>query len=289
MKEKLIMNYIKLMRPKQWIKNGLVFAALIFSGNLLNQDFMVKTIEGFAIFCLLSSCVYILNDTIDKDKDKLHPKKCRRPIASGAISVPQAMILFVILLIGTFTWAIFLSVAFTYVAAIYFGLNIGYSFKLKHVAILDIMCIAAGFVLRALAGTVLIGTGISPWLIVCTSLLALFIAIHKRKSELEAVENGSKNSRRVLENYSKEMLRDMSSTIDSATIMAYCLYTFNADNPIEMMCTIPFVIYGLFRYQYIIHKKDLAETPELALLQDKPLLIDVFLWVVTCGIILYML
>lgn len=289
MKDKLLINYIKLMRPKQWIKNGLVFAALIFSGNLTDLNMLLLTVYGFIIFCLLSSSVYIFNDAIDKEKDKLHPKKCNRPIASGAISVPQAMVLMVILIISTFTWSIFLNIGFTYVAFIYFILNIFYTFKLKHVAILDIMCIAAGFVLRALAGTVLIGTGISPWLIVCTSLLALFIAIHKRKCELEAVENGLKNGRKVLENYSKEMLRDMSSAIDSATIMAYCLYTFNTDKPVAMMCTIPFVVYGLFRYQYIIHKKDLAETPELALLQDKPLLIDVFLWVVTCGIILYML
>lgn len=277
------------MRPKQWIKNGLVFAALIFSGQLLDPNLLIRAICGFVIFCLLSSCVYILNDTLDKDKDQLHPQKCKRPIASGVISVLQAMTLFVILLIATFTWAIFLSFEFTYVAFAYFALNIFYSFKLKHVAILDIMCIAAGFVLRAVAGTVLIETGISPWLIVCTSLLALFIAIHKRKSELEAIENGAKNGRRVLEIYSRDMLRDMSSTIDSATIMAYCLYTINTDNPVAMMCTIPFVIYGLFRYQYIIHKKDLAETPELALLQDKPLLIDVFLWVLACAVILYVL
>jgi 4-hydroxybenzoate polyprenyltransferase len=277
------------MRPKQWIKNGLVFAALIFSGKLLDTEMLKLTVQGFIIFCFLSSSVYIFNDAIDKEKDKQHLKKCKRPIASGAISVPQAMVFLIILVILTFSWSIFLSIEFTCVAFIYFALNICYTFKLKHVTILDIMCIAAGFVLRALSGTVLIETGISPWLVVCTSLLALFVAIHKRKSELEAVEGGLTNGRKVLENYSKEMLRDMSSAIDSATIMAYCLYTFNSDQPVAMMCTIPFVIYGLFRYQYISHKKDLVETPELALLQDKPLLIDVFLWVVTCGIILYML
>lgn len=289
MTKNLLINHIQLMRPKQWIKNGLVFAALVFSGNLFDPEMLILTAQGFVVFCLLSSSVYIFNDAIDKDKDQQHPKKCNRPIASGAISVPQAMVFLTVLVISTFAWSIFLRIEFTCVAFVYFVLNVCYTFKLKHVPILDIMCIAAGFVLRALAGTVLIETGISPWLVVCTSLLALFIAIHKRKSELEAVENGLTNGRKVLENYSKEMLRDMSSAIDSATIMAYCLYTFSSDQPVAMMCTIPFVLYGLFRYQYISHKKDLAETPELALLQDKPLLIDVFLWVVTCGIILYVL
>lgn len=289
LKPLLIAGIFKLLRPKQWIKNGLVFAALVFSKNLFDGSLFLKNFIGFMIFCALSSCVYILNDMIDKEKDRAHSKKCKRPIASGAVSLPQAGAILLILLLATFSGAFLLDIQFAMVACAYFLLNVLYSFKIKNIPILDMMFISMGFVLRALAGTVLINYPISPWLMVCTMLLALFLAIHKRKSELEAAAGGSTESRSVLEQYSSEMLRDMSSIIDSATIIAYCLYTFSTDKPIAMMCTIPFVIYGLFRYQFIIHNKELAETPELALIQDKPLLINILLWCVTCIGILYLL
>lgn len=287
-KKKLYMDIIRLLRPKQWTKNALVFAALVFSKNLFDGEMLLKNILGFVIFCLVSSCVYIINDIVDREKDRNHPKKCKRPIASGVIKVPQAISILCILLGISLGGAVYLEIKFALIALAYFLLNLAYSFYLKNVPIVDMMCIAIGFVLRALAGSLLIANAISPWLMVCTLLLALFLAIHKRKSEIQAVCAGETTSRQVLQFYSTEMLRDMSSAIDSATIMAYCLYTFNSERVEVMMCTIPFVIYGLFRYQYIAHTNDLAETPELALLTDKPLLIDILLWGITCVGALYL-
>ncbi len=283
----LISSIFKLMRPKQWIKNLLVFAAVVFSKNIFELSIFVETTVGFIAFCMASSTVYILNDVIDRDKDRHHPKKCKRPIASGAISIFQAAVICVMLLLTSLFLSFQLSQDFMIVVVIYMIYNVLYSFKLKHIPIIDIMSISFGFVLRALAGAILVNVGISPWLIVCTTLLSLFLAIHKRRSELESVQNGNGTGRKVLDFYTPEMLRDMSSAIDSATIMSYCLYTFNSEAPIAMMCTIPFVIYGMFRYQLINHTKELAETPELALIQDKPLLINMFLWIGTCLWILY--
>ncbi|MEW9125110.1 MAG: decaprenyl-phosphate phosphoribosyltransferase, partial [Thermotaleaceae bacterium] len=169
----------------------------------------------------------------------------------------------------------------------YFILIILYSFYLKNVVILDVMTIAIGFVLRAVAGAVLIGVRISPWLLLCTILLSMFLALHKRKSEMELVANGNKVSRKILEEYTPELINDMLHIVTSSTVMAYSLYTFTTDHSIYMMGTIPFVIYGIFRYQYIVHTKDMGENPELILLKDRPLIVNILLWVVSCVVILY--
>ncbi len=284
-----MIKIIKLLRPKQWIKNLLVFAALFFSKNIFDTGLVLDVLSGFVIFCMVSSSVYIINDTIDRDKDRQHPKKCKRPIASGAITVPKAMTLLVVMLVLEFSWAYKLNVAFCVIAMIYFLINIVYSLKLKQIPIIDIMVIATGFVLRAVAGGVLISDYISPWLIVCTLLLSLFLALHKRKSEVQNMQGNKELSRAVLTYYTEEMLRDMLSMISSTTIMAYCLYTFTSQQSTYLMLTIPFVIYGMFRYQFIMHRTELGESPELALLKDKPLLIDVLLWVISCGGILYLM
>lgn len=285
----IVYELLKLLRPKQWTKNVLVFAALVFSKNLFNLELILKNILGFVLLCLAASCVYIINDTVDREKDRQHPKKCKRPIASGTISVPQAMLTLAVLMAVSFGGAAYLDMRFFLVILAYFIMNIAYSFYLKNIPIVDMMCIALGFVLRALAGGALISSEVSPWLVVCTFLLALFLAIHKRKTEIQKIANGSISSRKVLQFYTAEMLRDMSSAIDSSTIMAYSLYTFSSGNgnSFLLMCTIPFVIYGLFRYQYIIHSSDLAETPEMALLKDKPLLVDILLWGIVCIFALY--
>lgn len=286
-KRPFILSIIKLIRPYQWTKNAFIFAALIFNGSLFDTALLLRTLAAFAVFCMISGSVYILNDIVDRDKDRAHHKKCTRPIASGDVAVWQAVIVFVLLLAGALFWGFSLDLAFGFVVLTYFIINIAYSLGLKKRPIIDLMCIAAGFVLRVVSGGVVIDCTISPWLLLCTLLLALYLAIQKRRAELSAVEKGLTEGRAVLQHYSSSLLREMSSVIDSATIMAYCLYTFMSDASQYMMLTIPFVIYGIFRYQYIAEKLELAEAPDKALLKDIPLIIDILLWCIACVIILY--
>ncbi|QEK13253.1 decaprenyl-phosphate phosphoribosyltransferase [Crassaminicella thermophila] len=283
----ILFGLVKTMRPKQWTKNLLLFAAILFSNNLFNFYLLKLSIAGFMLFCMISGNVYILNDLVDKEKDKLHPKKCMRPIPSGEVSIGQAIVFLFISVLSSFYMSYKIGFLFFLVGLIYFLWVTLYSFVLKHVVILDVMSISIGFVLRAVAGAVLIGVRISPWLLLCTFLLSLFLALHKRKSEMELILSGNKTSRKILEEYTPELLNDMLHIVTSSTVMAYALYTFTASHSIYMMATIPFVIYGIFRYQYIIHKKGLGENPELVLLSDKPLIIDILLWAFCCTIILY--
>ncbi|MDF2545619.1 MAG: phosphoribose diphosphate--decaprenyl-phosphate phosphoribosyltransferase [Anaerosolibacter sp.] len=285
----IISGLLKTMRPKQWTKNLLVFAGLIFSNNLFDYGLLGTTGLGFLLFCMFSGSVYIINDIIDLEKDRAHPKKRKRPIASGLVSVRQAVFFLIILFVTTVIVSFQLNTIFAYLGIAYFALITLYSFHLKHIVILDVMTIAVGFVLRAVAGAVLVDVRISPWLLLCTILLSMFLALHKRKSEMKLVANGQKTTRKILEEYTPELIDDMLHIVTSSTVMAYSLYTFNSHNSIYMMATIPFVIYGIFRYQYIAHTKDMGETPELVLLNDKPLIIDILLWVVSCVGILYFL
>jgi 4-hydroxybenzoate polyprenyltransferase len=283
-----------LLRPKQWLKNAFVFAVLVFSQNLFDARMFLQTLLGAIAFCLVSSCVYIINDIVDRDKDRLHPKKCKRPIASGSIGIRQAVILLGLLCLLAFGGGYFvLNIKFNLVILTYFVLNLAYSLALKNIPILDTMCIAFGFVLRALSGSFLIDVDISPWLVLCTLFLSLFLAIHKRKSEIQSAkkkENLNEAARKVFTSYNAEMLRDMSSVMDSATIMAYSLYCINTDEPIAMLITVPFVVFGIFRYQLISYNLvDMTETPEVVLLKDKPLLVDIFMWGVLCIGILYLI
>ncbi|MFZ5968851.1 MAG: decaprenyl-phosphate phosphoribosyltransferase [Bacillota bacterium] len=275
------------MRPKQWTKNLLIFAGILFSNNLFDTALFIRSLLGFLLFCLLSGSVYIINDIVDIEKDRLHPKKCKRPIPSGQVSVRQAVILTGLVFPITIYYAFYLSRIFGLIGFGYFLLVVVYSFILKNIVILDVMAIAAGFVMRAAAGAVLINVRISPWLLLCTILLSMFLALHKRKSEMLSVAKGQKQSRKILEDYTPELINDMLHIVTSSTVMAYSLYTFTSDHSIYMMGTIPFVIYGIFRYQYIVHTKDMGETPELVLLSDKPLIVNVLLWGVSCVGILY--
>jgi 4-hydroxybenzoate polyprenyltransferase len=290
----MVKSIFKLLRLKQWMKNTFVFAVLVFSHNLFDFRLFLKTLSGAGAFCLASSCVYIINDIADCDKDRLHPQKCKRPIANGDIGIKQAMFLLFFLFLTTFGGGYFLlNVKFGLVMSLYFALNLAYSFVLKNIPILDIMCISFGFVLRVFSGTFLISADASPWLILCTLFLTLFLAIHKRKGEVHSVAKEVKRNettRKVLVSYNAGMLRDMSSVMDSATIMAYSLYCINTDEPIAMLITVPFVIFGIFRYQLISHNvSDMVEAPEEVLLKDKPLLIDIFAWGILCIGILYFL
>lgn len=278
---------IRSLRPKQWTKNGLLFAGYLFTvqqGHSRND--LLKVIAAFAIFCVVSGATYIINDVADLERDRMHPRKCKRPIASGAISVPTALIFAALLLTAAILGAFRLDTGFGALAVTYLALTLTYSAVLKHVVLVDLLTIAALFVVRAVAGAVVIGVAISSWLLLCTTLLALFLGLAKRRSELMTLEGGGLEHRKTLGEYSAPMLDQMLSVTASSTLMAYCLYTFSAvsistgkAHP-AMMITIPFVVYGLFRYLLLIQSKNAGGSPELVLLEDKPMLLNVVLYVV---------
>lgn len=284
-----LLGLLKTMRPKQWTKNFILFAGIIFSGNLFNMNMFLLSLLGFILFCIFSGSVYIINDIVDIEKDREHPKKCKRPLAAGHITVVQAIIFLVLILGATLFISFVLNWQFAIVGLLYFLLVTLYSFILKNIVIVDVMVIALGFVLRAVAGAVLIGVRISPWLLICTIFLSLFLALNKRKNEIELLAQGAKSHRAILEEYTPELINEMLSIVTASTLMAYALYTFTSEKSIYFMGTIPFVIYGIFRYQYVVHKKGMGGNPELILLQDKPLIIDILLWTFSCVYVLYFL
>lgn len=303
------------MRPRQWPKNFFVFLPLIFTVSQYWRPFTPTmwvffglTIGAFVVFCFASGFVYFVNDLVDVEKDRAHPRKRTRPIASGALPENIARVTAIVLLIVTLVSAIALDAlsqnfpypagepvfllpyAFTLVTVAYLALQIAYSFYLKHVVIIDVFCIAGGFVLRAVAGAAIIQVPISPWLYVLTTLLSLFIGFAKRRNEIVILEDNAKNHRAILEEYSPQLLDQMISITMACTAIAYFLYTFTAENLPKnhaMMLTIPFALYGIFRYMYLIYIKNEGGSPEEALLRDRPLLIDAILWGLTVFIILY--
>lgn len=282
-------NLLRLMRPKQWVKNGFLFAPLLFAGSLFDPALFLLCCAGCILFCLAASSVYILNDLVDREKDRQHPKKCHRPIASGAVSVGQAVVLLIVLLGVSFSVSLYLNVWFALVLAAYFVFNLAYSFVLKHVPIVDVMSVAAMYVFRIVAGAVIIGSYLlSPWIVLCTFFVSLLIAVQKRKGELASVEEGKNEGRLVLRHYRPEILRDMAVTLGAVTITAYCLYTFQSDTSGLMILTVPFVMFGLLRYQMLTGTTNVGETPEEIVLKDKPMVIDLGLWVLVCIGILYL-
>ncbi|MEW6026270.1 MAG: decaprenyl-phosphate phosphoribosyltransferase [Planctomycetota bacterium] len=292
---------IESLRPKQWTKNLFVFAALAFSRNLTNTTLLTKTLETFVVFCLLSSACYIINDILDAKADRLHPVKSKRPIASGRLSVPVALIIAVILLVISVFWAARLSIGaklsagpaipFFHITLSYFVLQILYSLALKKAIILDALAIATGFVLRMVAGAVAIDIAISSWLYICTISLSLFIAFCKRRAEMTVLET-PENHRPVLGQYSPYLLDQMISALTASTIIAYALYTLSEETVAKlgsqnMLLTIPFVVYGIFRYLYLVHQKQQGGEPENIILADKPLLVSILLWGAVVVLILY--
>lgn len=284
-----IAAYIKLLRPKQWIKNLFVIAPLIFAKHVFEYDYIVKIVVAFILFCLISSGVYVLNDIIDCEKDRLHPKKKNRPIASGLISKTEGIVLLVITLPLVIGISFYADSFFGLAILLYFINNVLYSYKIKHMVILDVMSIALGFLLRVIGGGLIIKVNISPWILLCTLLLSLFLGFSKRRNELVVLENGAESHRKILEEYSLEFIDNMLSIVTASTVMAYCLYTFSANNGnFRMMITIPFVLYGIFRYQYIIYKKKEGGSPEDTVLSDIPLIISILLWGLISIVILYL-
>ncbi len=281
-KPSIVLALIKTMRPKQWAKNGVLFAALVFDRQLTNLLSLERTFAGFVIFCLLSSAVYIINDILDIESDRAHPQKKNRPIPSGALPVGIAIGFAILLLLIAFPAAYLLAPGFALICALYFFMNLAYSKWLKHVPLLDVLIIAAGFVLRVAGGVMLIQVQrFSPWLYVVMTLGALYIGFGKRRAELSLLAGDASNHRRVLGGYTIPLLDQLITIVSSTTIVSYSLYTFSAPNlPANhsMMLTIPFVLYGIFRYLYLIQVKNSGGAPEEMLFSDRPLQITIVLW-----------
>ena len=285
-------DYFLSLRPKQWIKNTFIFAALFFSKNFFQLDLIILYILGFIYFSMLTSSIYLINDILDKDADKLHPKKKLRPIASGRIKVKNAFSLSILLTILALTGSFFLSYKFLSICFLYYFMNILYSLKLKKIVIVDIFCIAIGFVLRVLSSAVIGNIFISNWIIICTFMLSLFLGFTKRRHELLLLEENASSHRSILMEYSTYFLDQMISVVTTSTVVFYILYTVSQEtiqkfNTKNLIYTSIFVIYGIFRYLYIAYKKESAGNPTNTLLTDIPLLITVFLWIITAGIIIY--
>ncbi len=281
------------MRPKQWSKNFLLFAALLFSQNFFDPALVALTVMGFLCFCAISSGVYLMNDLQDLESDRLHPVKRLRPIAAGELKERTAFWASVGLMGTGLAMSFLLDLQFGIAAAVYLGVQLSYVWRLKGMVILDVFCISAGFVLRAVAGGLVISVPISSWLLVCAIMLSLFLALSKRRNELLVLEEGSAAHRKSLQDYSPVLLDQMIAVVTASTLMSYTLYTlsdvtvakFGSDN---LKYTIPFVLYGILRYLYLVHKKELGGEPEKVLMTDKPLLVNIALYIATVLVVLYL-
>lgn len=286
---------IKTMRPRQWPKNAFVLAAIVFDRqlSLSNSVPLIRSLIGVLLFCLLSSSVYIINDLMDIEADRNHPKKRLRPIPSGKLPIRVAIGAAVFLVLFTLSMAYLLSPTFFLVTLAYFIVNLAYSLWLKHVPLVDVMIIALGFVLRVGAGVTIIDVQrFSPWLYVVMTLGALYIGFGKRRAELTLLNSDANAHRRVLDGYNLPLLDQLITIVSSSTILTYSLYTFSAPNLPNnhaMMLTIPFVLYGVFRYLYLIQVKKEGGEPEEMLLTDRPLQVTIFLWGLSILILFYIL
>jgi 4-hydroxybenzoate polyprenyltransferase len=286
----MIRAVIKSMRPKQWAKSVFVFTALVFDRKLLHPDALLRTLAGAVLFSLLASSIYIFNDISDRESDRNHPEKKHRPIASGTLSVPAAWAAGIGLAVVSLGLAFLLDRDFLILSLVYIALNISYSAWLKHIALIDVLVLASFYVLRVTAGVTLIDVKrFSPWLYVVTSLFALFIGLGKRRAELMLSSEGTLHSRRVLDGYTLDLLDQLISIVSGTTIVTYSLYTFFAPNLPEnhaMMLTIPFVVYGIFRYLYLLQIGQ-GGAPEEIALTDRPLQLSIVLWSLSILIIFY--
>ena len=283
--------YLAALRPRQWVKNVFVFAALVFAGRLGDGTAVGLACGAFAVFCALASAVYLINDLRDREVDRLHPVKRHRPIAAGEIGPAEAATLSIVIAVVALLAAFKISSALGLTAAAYFLLNLGYSFGLKRVVILDVMMVATGFLLRAWAGALVLDVAISHWLVLCTGLLALFLGFVKRRQEIEALD-GAAATRPILREYSLPFLDQMIGVVTGATVVAYALYAFSPEvaqklGTQHLGLTIPFVVFGIFRYLYLVHQRGQGENPTAVMLADGPLLLDVALWGVAVVVALY--
>ena len=279
------------MRPRQWVKNLFVFAGLIFAQKLLTPLTAVAA-AAFVIFCALSGAVYLLNDVADRDIDRLHPRKRERPIAAGRLSVPGALVAALALVVLALGASLLVSPRFALVAAAYTVLLTLYSFWLKHLVIVDVLVVAVGFVLRAVAGAVAIDVEISGWLLICTILIALFLALGKRRHEYLTLDDIAATHRPILAEYSPALLDQMIAVVTASTVTAYALYTMSPETVAKfhthwLPATLPLVIYGIFRYLYLLYRRQLGGNPSELFLNDRPLLVNTFLWFLVVLFIIY--
>jgi len=294
----MLKSLIQTMRPRQWTKNAFIFASLVFDGKLFSQIDFLRTLAGFGLFCLISSAVYIFNDMLDLEADRQHPVKRNRPIASGKLPIPMAVTVGILLTLAILAAAYLLAWRFALVLLVYFALMLVYSKWLKHIPILDVMILAAGFVLRVHAGTTLIVVDrFSPWLYVIMTLLALYLGFGKRRAEMNLlagnaeVNSQSGGSRKALDGYTIPLLDQFINIVSGTTIVAYSLYTFfrpDAPSNHALMLTIPFVVFAVFRYLFLIEVKNIGGEPEEILLTDRPFQIALALWGLTILAIFYL-
>ena len=280
------------LRPKQWSKNILLFVGLVFSQNLFQIGLFIKVSEGFVLFCLAASSIYVFNDIHDRESDRKHPEKCRRPLAEGTLQASEAYMVCMGLAAIAFILAFMMDRTFFVILLAYFILNLAYSLKIKQIVILDIMFIASGFVLRILAGTTLAGVSPSDWLIICTITLSLFLGFSKRRNELVLMGENAGYQRKVLKEYSIHFLDQMISMVTACTVMSYILYTVSPETvdrfgTKNLIFSIPFVLFGVFRYLYLIYLKKTIENPIDLILKDFPSLLNILLWFSAVMIIIY--
>lgn len=280
------------LRPDQWHKNLIVFAALIFAVKLLDPAALARATAAFLIFCAVSSVVYLINDVADREQDRLHPVKRLRPIAAGELSPGAALAFAAVLGAAALGAGFWLRPAFGFAAAAYLALIVVYTTALKHVVVLDVMAIAIGFVLRAVAGGLVIDVHISNWLLICTMLGALFLGLAKRRHEITLLAAGAKGHRKILEEYDPYLLDQMIGVVAAATMVAYIIYCASPETHAFfgtewLVLTTPFPIYGLFRYLYLVHRKAGGGNPSDLLLNDRPMLACVLLWGITAVAIIY--
>lgn len=288
----LLLNILLSLRPAQWTKNLFVFAALVFAHRLSDGDAVFRAVLAFAVFCGLSGAVYLFNDVFDRKQDQRHPLKSSRPIASGALSPTTAVIAAIIITIVALAAGATLGLPFLATASAYVVLLTSYSVVLKHIVILDVLAIAAGFTLRAMAGAAAIDVPISHWLLICTTFLALFIALSKRRHELVLLTDQATDHRPILGDYTPYLLDQMISVVTASTLIAYAFYTISPETTEKfgttlLSLTIPFPLYGIFRYLYLVHRKDLGGSPAELLVNDRPLLVCVALWAASVILIVY--
>jgi 4-hydroxybenzoate polyprenyltransferase len=288
----LVSNLVRSMRPEQWTKNLILFGGLLFGQRLFDLHSVLYASAAFGVFCALSGVVYLLNDVADRDADRRHPLKKHRPIASGAVSTSVALVAAGVIGLLALMAAFLLRIEFGFFATAYVALLSFYSGPLKHVVIIDVLTIAIGFVLRAAAGAVAIDVPISNWLLFVTILGALFLALSKRRHELVLLADGATSHRPILQEYTPYLLDQMISVVTASTLVAYAFYTVSPDtvekfHTNHLGLTLPFLLYGIFRYLYLVHQKEGGGSPSEMLLNDRPLLLCVALWAIAVALIIY--
>jgi 4-hydroxybenzoate polyprenyltransferase len=288
----LVLGIVLSLRPSQWTKNLIVFAGLIFGQRLLDPDAIWRSLVAFVVFCALSGVVYLINDVADRDADRIHPLKSRRPIASGDVPVAVALLVAAVLAAAALTVAFALRFEFGMTALTYVVLQALYSGPLKQIVIIDVLTISMGFVLRAVGGAVVIAEPVSHWLLIVTVLLALFLALSKRRHELVLLAEGATSHRKILREYSPYLLDQMISVVTASTLVAYAFYTVSPEtiqkfNTDKLGLTLPFPLYGIFRYLYLVHQKEGGGSPSDLLLNDRPLLLCVLAWAIAVALIIY--